>query len=76
LGGGAPSRSIRQRLGAWLATPEILSLIEEVYAVHVSEFMATPRRSLDMRTPREAMIHGDLNAVRQVLVNALEGHWA
>lgn len=57
-------------------TSEILALVGEVYNGDVAAFMTTPRRSLRMRTPREAMIHGDLEAVRQILVNALEGHWA
>jgi uncharacterized protein (DUF2384 family) len=55
---------------------EIADLASEVYADAVSTFMATPRRSLGMRTPREAMTRGDLDAVRQILINALEGHWA
>jgi transcriptional regulator with XRE-family HTH domain len=58
------------------ATSEILSLAAEVYGDDVASFMSTPRRSLRMRTPRDAMIHGDLEAVRHILVNALEGHWA
>lgn len=58
------------------ATREILSLAAEVYGDDVPSFMATPRRSLGMRTPREAMIHGELEQVRQLLVNGLEGHWA
>ena len=57
-------------------TVEILSLAGEVYGDDVEAFMATPRRSLAMRTPREAMVRGDLEAVRQLLVNSLEGHWA
>lgn len=57
-------------------TEEILALAGEVYGTNVDAFMATPRRSLAMRTPREAMVRGDLEDVRQVLVNSLEGHWA
>jgi transcriptional regulator with XRE-family HTH domain len=56
-------------------TQEILALAGEVYGEGVGTFMATPRRSLAMRTPREAMVRGDLEEVRQVLVNALDGHW-
>jgi|SRR5579862_1857424 len=59
-----------------VATREILALAAEAYNGDVPAFMTTPRRSLRMRTPREAMIHGDLEAVRQLLINALEGHWA
>lgn len=55
---------------------EIATLADEVYGPDVEQFMSTPRRSLRMQTPREAMIHGDLESVRQVLVNAQEGHWA
>jgi uncharacterized protein (DUF2384 family) len=57
-------------------TREILALAAEVYGSEVDRFMATPRRSLGMRTPREAMIHGDLESVRQLLINGVEGHWA
>lgn len=57
-------------------TREILALAAEVYGADVAAFMATPRRSLEMRTPREAMIRGDLEQVRRILVNGLEGHWA
>jgi transcriptional regulator with XRE-family HTH domain len=57
-------------------TREILSLAAEVFRGDVATFMTTPRRSLGLRTPREAMIHGDLDLVRQILVNGLEGHWA
>jgi uncharacterized protein (DUF2384 family) len=55
---------------------EIAELAREVYGDDVSAFMSAPRRSLGMRTPREAMVHGDLEGVRQILINALEGHWA
>lgn len=55
---------------------EIAELAQEVYGDSVAGFMSTPRRSLGMRTPREAMVHGDLDAVRDTLINALEGHWA
>jgi uncharacterized protein (DUF2384 family) len=55
---------------------EIMALATEVYGSEVNRFMVTPRRSLAMRTPREAMIHGDLELVRQLLINELQGHWA
>ncbi len=58
------------------ATREILSLAAEVFGDDVTAFMTTPRRSLGMRTPRDAMIHGDLEGVRQILIDRLEGHWA
>jgi len=57
-------------------TQEILSLAAEVYGDEVAAFMTTPRRTLDLRTPREAMIHGDLEKVRQLLIGGIEGHWA
>jgi len=57
-------------------TREILSLAAEVYGSEIDRFMVTPRRSLGMRTPREAMIHGDLESVRQLLISGVEGHWA
>ena len=56
-------------------TQEILALAVEVYGEDVATFMTTPRRSLGLRTPREAMVRGDLEQVRQVLVDGLEGHW-
>ena len=55
---------------------EIAELAHEVYGDHVPAFMSTPRRSLGMQTPREALVRGDLDGVRQALINALEGHWA
>ena len=72
---GAPSVSggTQRRLVLLL---EIVGLARETYGDGVVAFMATPRRSLGMRTPREALIHGDLDAVRELLVNELEGHWA
>ncbi|CAN5583458.1 hypothetical protein BH23CHL8_BH23CHL8_24960 [soil metagenome] len=55
---------------------EIAQLAAEVYGSDVGTFMLTPRRSLGMRTPKEAIVRGDLEAVREVLVGTLEGHWA
>jgi uncharacterized protein (DUF2384 family) len=55
---------------------EIAELAREVYGDDVAAFMSTPRRSLGMQTPREALMRGDLDGVRQLLINALEGHWA
>jgi uncharacterized protein (DUF2384 family) len=72
-GATAIADDVSRRLAA---TSEILSLAAEVYGDDVASFMSTPRHSLRMRTPREAMIHGDLEAVHQILVNALEGDWA
>lgn len=69
----SPSADVARRL---VLVTEIAALADEVYGGEVPMFMAMPRRSLGMRTPREAMTHGDLEAVRQVLINALEGHWA
>lgn len=67
------SADIQRRL-ALMA--EIAELATEVFGDEVQTFMTTPRRSLGMRTPREALIRGDLESVRRLLVNALEGHWA
>ena len=72
-GSGAVSADTQRRLAT---VSEIADLAREVYGENVPSFMTTPRRSLGMRTPREALAHGDLDAVRQVLINALEGHWA
>lgn len=55
---------------------EIATLADEAYGDDVATFMATPRRSLAMRTPREAVTRGDLEAVREVLIDTLDGHWA
>ena len=54
---------------------EIVGLARETYGDGVAVFMAMPRRSLGMRTARESLIHGDLDAVRELLVNELESHW-
>jgi transcriptional regulator with XRE-family HTH domain len=54
---------------------EIARLANEVYGSDLSTFMRTPRRSLEMRTPKEAIVRGDLDAVREVLIQALEGNW-
>lgn len=54
---------------------EIARLAAEVYGDGVPAFMATPRRSLGMRTPAEAIAAGDFDGVRNVLINALEGHF-
>ncbi len=58
------------------AIREVLALAAEVYAGQAATFLATPRRSLSMRTPREAMIRGDIEAVREILVDELQGNWA
>jgi transcriptional regulator with XRE-family HTH domain len=55
---------------------EISRLADEVYGPAVESFMQTPRRSLEMRTPKEALVRGDFEAVRQTLIRALEGDWA
>lgn len=55
---------------------EIAALADEAYGDGVATFMVTPRRSLGMRTPREAVTRGDLEAVREVLIDTLDGHWA
>jgi transcriptional regulator with XRE-family HTH domain len=55
---------------------EISGLANEVYGADLDSFMRTPRRSLEMRTPKEALVRGDLEAVRQVLIRSLEGNWA
>lgn len=48
-------------------------LAREVYGDDVVRFMSTPRRALGMRTPAEALAAGDVEAVRAVLVTALDG---
>ncbi len=55
---------------------EISQLAAEVYGPDVDSFMRTPRRTLAMRTPKEALVRGDLEDVREVLIQALEGNWA
>lgn len=45
---------------------EILTLAQEVYGADIASFMSTPRRGLDLRTPLEAMLHSDLERVRQL----------
>ncbi len=55
---------------------EILRLAQEVYGNDVAAFLSTPRRSLDLRTPKEALVRGDLEAVRLALIRSLEGDWA
>lgn len=55
---------------------EILRLAREVYGNDVLLFLSTPRRSLGQRTPKEALVRGDLEAVRLVLIRSLEGDWA
>ena len=58
------------------ALEEISRLTNEVYGADVESFMRTPRRGLGMRTPKEALVRGDLEAVRQVLIGSLGGDWA
>jgi uncharacterized protein (DUF2384 family) len=72
-GGTSTSADVARRLAL---VSEIAALADEVYGDDVATFMATPRRSLGQRTPREAMTHGDLEDVRQVLINTLDGHWS
>lgn len=55
---------------------EIARLAREVYGDGIEGFMTTPRRSLGMRTPAEAIASGDLDGVRTVLIDDLEGHYA
>jgi transcriptional regulator with XRE-family HTH domain len=55
---------------------EIAQLAGEVYGEGIDTFMRTPRRSLAMRSPKEALVRGDLEAVREILIRSLEGTWA
>ena len=55
---------------------DVSRLATEAYGEDVEVFMRTPRRSLAMRSPREALVKGDLEAVRQTLIGVLEGAWA
>jgi len=52
---------------------EVIRLAREVYGEGVARYMSTPRRSLGMRTPAEAIADGDVAAVRAVLIAALDG---
>jgi hypothetical protein len=54
---------------------EIVELGRDVYGDSFPAFMDTPRRSLGGRTPRQALADGDVGSVREILVNAREGHW-
>jgi uncharacterized protein (DUF2384 family) len=72
-GSASESAETQRRLAT---VSEIAELAREVYGDDVAAFMSTPRRSLAMKTPREALMRGDLDGVRQLLINALEGHWA
>lgn len=85
---GASARSVRR----WEATDtapadpviagrlaraiEIATLAMEVCGDDLESFLAMPRRSLGLRSPRDAMMEGNLERVRQLLVDGLEGHWA
>jgi len=55
---------------------EIARLGEEVYGETLPTFMRTPRRSLEGRTPTQALARGDIEALYIVLVREAEGSWA
>ncbi len=55
---------------------EIARLGEEVYGDALPTFMRTPRRSLDGRTPIQALARGDIEPLFITLVRASEGSWA
>lgn len=54
---------------------EVARLAVEVYGDGLEAFMTTPRRSLGMRTPAEAIAAGEFDGVRNILINTLEGHF-
>lgn len=57
------------------ARARIEALGREVYGDEYDSFLMTPRRSLGGRTPADLIERGDLERVREVLINALEGHF-
>lgn len=60
-----------------IAIPEdIVELAREVYGDRVEQFMVTPRRSLGLKSPLEAIADGEADAVRGVVIDDYEGHWA
>ena len=54
---------------------EIADLAQETYADQIPAFMRSARARLEFRTPREALVEGDLVLVREVLIRSLEGDW-
>lgn len=54
---------------------EIDGLATETFGEDASPFFDAPRISLRRRTPREAMVDGDLELVRTQLIRTLEGDW-
>jgi transcriptional regulator with XRE-family HTH domain len=54
---------------------EIAALGREVYGDDLRRFMATPRRSLGLRTPTAALMRGEIGEVLSVLAQAAEGQW-
>ena len=52
------------------------ALGREVYGQDYETFLVTPRRPLHGETPEILIERGDLEPVRQVLIQALEGDFA
>jgi hypothetical protein len=53
----------------------IETLGREVYGADFERFLATPRRTLGWDTPAARVERGDLQAVVEILLNAVEGHF-
>lgn len=54
---------------------ELEQLARDVYGEDLEAFMSTPRSRLGGRTPREAIEAGEIDAVRDILLRALDGSW-
>jgi uncharacterized protein (DUF2384 family) len=54
---------------------EIGRLATEVFGHEAETFMSTPRASLGMRSPADAIADGDIDQVREVLIRSLLGDW-
>lgn len=51
---------------------QLMAPAAEAYGDSLDAFLATPRRSLGMRTPAQALAAGGLDAVRRLIGNAVE----
>lgn len=54
---------------------EMAQLATEVFGDEAETFMSTPRASLGMRSPADAIADGDVDQVREVLSRSLLGDW-
>ena len=57
------------------SSTEVSRLATEVFGEDAETFMSTPRASLGMRSPAEAIADGDVDEVREVLIRSLLGDW-